>query len=158
MGEIQISGPNVIPRYWNRPDATADSFADGSWFKSGDMGYVDDEGFVYISDRLKDMIISGGENIYPAEVEQLIMELDSVSAAAVIGTPDEKWGEVPHAIVAPAPGFELTGQDVLDHLDGRLARYKIPKTVLVVDSLPRTASGKIRKGDLRKRFSDRDAL
>lgn len=152
VGEILISGPNVIPRYWNRPEATADSFADGAWFRSGDMGYVDDEGFLYISDRLKDMIISGGENIYPAEVEQLVMELDSVAAVAVVGVPDDKWGEVPLAVVVPAEGRSLTARDVTAHLDGRLARYKIPKSVEFVRELPRTASGKIRKADVRRQF------
>lgn len=153
VGEIQISGPNVIKEYWNRPDATAEAYADGVWFKSGDMGYTDEEGYLYISDRLKDMIISGGENIYPAEVEQIIIELDAVSSVAVIGVPDEKWGEVPKAIVTAREGFTLSEQDVQDHLQNRLARYKIPKSVVVVDDLPRTASGKIRKADLRKQYS-----
>ncbi|WP_312179658.1 long-chain fatty acid--CoA ligase [Arthrobacter sp.] len=150
VGEVQISGPNVIRSYWNRPDATESSFADGTWFRSGDMGYFDDEGFLFISDRLKDMIISGGENIYPAEVEQIISELDAVSGVAVIGIPDEKWGEVPKAVVTVRDGFTLEPAQVQAHLDGRLARYKIPKTVVVVEDFPRTASGKIRKTDLRR--------
>ena len=153
VGEIQIQGPNVIKEYWQRPDATADSYADGDWFRSGDMGYVDDEGYLFISDRLKDMIISGGENIYPAEVEQVIVELEAVSSVAVIGVPDDKWGEVPRAIVTVRDGFQLTGDDVVNHLSGRVARYKIPKSVVIVDDLPRTASGKIRKADLRKQYS-----
>jgi fatty-acyl-CoA synthase len=154
IGEIQISGPNVIREYWNRPDATAESYADGVWFKSGDMGYVDDEGFLFISDRLKDMIISGGENIYPAEVEQVILELEAVSSAAVIGVPDEKWGEVPRAVVTVRDGFSVSAEEIQQHLDGRLARYKIPKSVVFVEDLPRTASGKIRKADLRKEYSN----
>ncbi|MGW6172372.1 acyl-CoA synthetase [Arthrobacter sp. NPDC055138] len=154
VGEIQISGPNVIHEYWNRPDATAESYADGVWFKSGDMGYVDEDGFLFISDRLKDMIISGGENIYPAEVEQVILELEAVSSAAVIGIPDEKWGEVPRAVVTVREGFAVTAEDIQQHLDGRLARYKIPKSVVIVEDLPRTASGKIRKADLRKEYSN----
>ena len=154
VGEIQISGPNVIREYWNRPDATAESYADGVWFKSGDMGYVDDEGFLFISDRLKDMIISGGENIYPAEVEQVILELEAVSSAAVIGVPDEKWGEVPRAVVTVREGFSVSAEEIQQHLDGRLARYKIPKSVVFVEDLPRTASGKIRKADLRKEYSN----
>jgi fatty-acyl-CoA synthase len=148
-GEIQIQGPNVIPGYWGRPDATAESFADGVWFRSGDIGHVDDDGFLYISDRLKDMIISGGENIYPAEVEQAIMELDEVSSVAVVGVPDERWGEVPRAFVQLKAGRTLDDGAIQRHLDGRLARYKIPRTVVVVDDLPRTPSGKIRKRDLR---------
>ncbi|NKX54718.1 acyl-CoA synthetase [Arthrobacter mobilis] len=153
VGEIQIMGPNVIKEYWNRPDATAESYADGVWFRSGDMGYVDEEGYLYISDRLKDMIISGGENIYPAEVEQIIVELEAVSSAAVIGVPDEKWGEVPRAIVTVRDGYQVTAEDIQNHLQGRLARYKIPKSIIIVEDLPRTASGKIRKADLRKQYS-----
>ena len=150
VGEIQIKGPNVIPEYWNRADATAEAYAEGGWFKSGDMGYKDDDGFVFVSDRIKDMIISGGENIYPAEVEQAITELDAVGSVAVIGVPDEKWGEVPRAVVLLREGAQLTEEQLRRHLEGRLARYKIPKSVVFVDEMPRTASGKIRKADLRK--------
>jgi fatty-acyl-CoA synthase len=148
-GEIQVQGPNVIPGYWQRPEATDQSFADGVWFRSGDIGHIDGDGFLYISDRLKDMIISGGENVYPAEVEQAIMELDEVSSVAVVGVPDERWGEVPRAFVQLKGGRTLEAGAIQRHLDGRLARYKIPKTVVVVDDLPRTPSGKIRKRDLR---------
>jgi fatty-acyl-CoA synthase len=150
VGEIQIKGPNVIHQYWNRPEASADSYTADGWFKSGDMGYKDPEGFVFISDRLKDMIISGGENIYPAEVEQAIAELDAVGSVAVIGVPDEKWGEVPRAVVLLREGARLTDEQLRSHLEGRLARYKIPKSVVFVSEMPRTASGKIRKADLRK--------
>jgi fatty-acyl-CoA synthase len=150
VGEIQIKGPNVIREYWNRPDATAESYDDGGWFKSGDMGYKDADGFVFVSDRLKDMIISGGENIYPAEVEQAISELGSVGSVAVIGVPDKKWGEVPRAVVMLREGASLTEDELKEHLAGKLARYKIPKTVVFVDDMPRTASGKIRKSELRR--------
>jgi fatty-acyl-CoA synthase len=149
VGEIQISGPNVIREYWNRPDATAESYADSSWFRSGDLGFQDGEGFLFVSDRIKDMIISGGENIYPAEVEAAISELDAVASVAVIGVPDEKWGEVPRAVVTLREGAQLSEEQLRAHLDGRLARYKIPKSVVFVDEMPRTASGKIRKTDLR---------
>ena len=148
IGEIQVAGPNVVGGYWNRPDDN--SFADDGWFRSGDLGSTDDEGFLFIADRLKDMIITGGENIYPVEVEQLILELDAVSAVAVIGVPDEKWGEVPRAIVTLRPGATLTLDAVRAHLEGRLARYKLPRSLVVVDELPRTASGKIRKNLLRE--------
>jgi fatty-acyl-CoA synthase len=157
IGEIQVQGPNVIQAYWNRPDATAESFEqaeDGTWLKTGDMGYRDEDGFLFISDRLKDMIISGGENIYPAQVEQEIAQLEAVAAVAVIGVPDERWGEVPRAVVVVREGHELSEDEVLQHLDGRLARYKIPKSVVFTDEMPRTASGKIRKPDLRRRFGD----
>lgn len=150
VGEIQIKGPNVIHEYWNRPDATAESYDDGDWFKSGDMGYKDADGFVFVSDRLKDMIISGGENIYPAEVEQAISELDAVGSVAVVGVPDEKWGEVPRAVVVLREGASLTEDELKEHLAGKLARYKIPKTVEFVADMPRTASGKIRKSELRR--------
>ncbi|MCX6497860.1 MAG: long-chain fatty acid--CoA ligase [Arthrobacter sp.] len=150
VGEIQIKGPNVILGYWERPDATAASYAEGGWFKSGDLAYTDEEGFVFIADRLKDMIISGGENIYPAEVEQAIAELDAVGSVAVIGVPDEKWGEVPRAVVLLREGAQLTEEQLRAHLEGRLARYKIPKSVVFVAEMPRTASGKIRKAELRK--------
>ncbi len=147
VGEIQVRGPNVIAGYWQRP--AADSFADEGWFRSGDLGYLDDDGFLFISDRLKDMIISGGENIYPAEIERIILEIEAVQGVAVIGAPDERWGEVPHAYVEIRPGHTLDDSAVRRHLVGRLARYKIPKSVVVVAELPRTASGKIRKGNLR---------
>ncbi|WP_284985882.1 o-succinylbenzoate--CoA ligase [Arthrobacter sp. fls2-241-R2A-172] len=153
VGEIQISGPNVIKEYWNRPEATADSYADSSWFRSGDMGHQDEEGFLFVSDRLKDMIISGGENIYPAEVEAAIAELPEVGSVAVIGVADDKWGEVPRAIVTLREGRTLTEDQLRAHLEGRLARYKIPKSVVFVEEMPRTASGKIRKMDLRKQFA-----
>ena len=153
VGEVQIAGPNVIREYWQRPDATEAAFAEGGWFRSGDLGYLDDDGFLFVVDRLKDMIISGGENIYPAEVEQAILALEQVASAAVIGVPDEKWGEVPHAVVVLREGAELDGEAIRAHLAGRLARYKIPRTFEFVTELPRTASGKIRKTDLRRRHA-----
>ncbi|MCC9173693.1 acyl-CoA synthetase [Arthrobacter sp. zg-Y179] len=154
VGEIQISGPNVIRSYWNRPDATAEAYAEDSWFRSGDMGYFDDDGYLFISDRLKDMIISGGENIYPAEVEQVIAELEAVAAVAVIGVPDSRWGEVPRAVISLREGYTLTADEVQEHLFGRLARYKVPRTVTMVEDFPRTASGKIRKAELRRQYPD----
>ena len=153
IGEILIRGKNVIEEYWNRPEASRDAFIDGDWFRSGDMGYFDEEGFLFIADRLKDMIISGGENIYPAEIEQLIMELEQISGVALIGVPDDKWGEVPWAIVTVFPGATTSLEEVRAHVDGRIARYKMPKNLIVVDDFPRTGSGKIRKADLRKMFA-----
>ncbi|KLU08341.1 o-succinylbenzoate--CoA ligase [Kocuria sp. SM24M-10] len=147
-GEILISGPNVIAQYWNRPDA-AGSF-EGQWFHSGDLGYLDEDGYLFVADRIKDMIISGGENIYPAEIEAVIQELPEVAAVAVVGVVDEKWGEVPHAVVVPRDGAQLTAEKVQEHLAGRLARYKVPKTLSLVPDMPRTASGKIRKNVLRE--------
>lgn len=152
VGEILVKGPNVITEYWRRPDATAEAFVDG-WFKSGDLGHLDADGFIYISDRLKDMIISGGENIYSAEVEGVIMELTEIAAVALLGIPDARWGEVPYAYIQLQPGASLTAEQVVEHVSGRLARYKIPKSVVFVDEFPRTASGKIQKVELRKQFA-----
>ncbi|WP_448811528.1 acyl-CoA synthetase [Agromyces bauzanensis] len=153
VGEIQIAGPNVFPGYHELPEASAAAFTADGWFRSGDLGYLDADGYLFISDRLKDMIISGGENIYPAEVENLISDLDGVTGVAVIGIPDEQWGEVPWAIVTVRDGMTVDTETVRAHLEGALARYKLPKRVVVVDELPRTASGKVRKADLRARFT-----
>ncbi|GAB3576644.1 long-chain fatty acid--CoA ligase [Amycolatopsis endophytica] len=147
-GEIVVSGPNVMTGYWNRPDATADVLRDG-WFHSGDVATVDDDGYYHVVDRLKDMIISGGENIYPAEVENELYAHPAVRACAVIGVPDRKWGEVGKAIVV-ADG--VTGDELLAYLRTRLASYKIPKSVEFTDHLPATGSGKIRKAEVRRRY------
>ncbi|MEV4668634.1 acyl-CoA synthetase [Microbacterium sp. LWO12-1.2] len=152
VGEIQITGPNVFAGYHGLPDATAASLTSDGWFRSGDLGYVDDHGYLYIADRLKDMIISGGENIYPAEVESLIADIDGVTGAAVIGVPDDRWGEVPIAVLTVRDGFEITLETVRGALEGRIARYKLPTRVEIVDSLPRTASGKVRKHGVRELF------
>jgi fatty-acyl-CoA synthase len=152
VGEIEVSGPNVFAGYHNLPEDTGNAFTADGWFRSGDLGFLDPDGYLYISDRLKDMIISGGENIYPAEIENLLNEIPGVTGAAVIGVPDERWGEVPWAIVTAAPPASVTTESVRAHLDGRIARYKIPQKVVMIDELPRTASGKLRKADLRARF------
>ena len=155
VGEIEMQGPNVFLGYHGLPDATAAAFTPDGWLRSGDLGYLDDDGYLYISDRLKDMIISGGENIYPAEIEDLLYGLDGVTGAAVIGVPDERWGEVPWAVLTLREGADpaqLSTEAVRAALDGRLARYKLPKNVVIIEEFPRTASGKIRKADLRARF------
>lgn len=152
VGEIEIAGPNVFPGYHGLPEATAAAFTADGWFRSGDLGYLDDDGYLHVSGRLKDMIISGGENIYPAEIEQLLSEFDGVTGVAVIGVPDERWGEVPWAVVTVRNGVRVDTDTVREYLDGRLARYKLPRRVVVVDELPRTASGKVRKTDLRERL------
>lgn len=148
VGEILLAGPNVTPGYWRRPDATAETLADG-WLRTGDLGFVDEEGFLTITDRSKDMLISGGENVYSAEVERAILDLPEVAAVAVIGIPDERWGEVGRAIVVAAPGTHVTHEQVVEHLTGRLAKYKIPASTVVVEALPLTASGKVRKHEVR---------
>lgn len=143
-GELWIRGPSVTPGYWNRPDLSATAFQDG-WFKSGDIGRRDADGFLYLMDRRKDMFISGGENVYPAEVEATLSELEDIAAVAVIGVPDERWGEVGRAFVILKPGCTLDGETILTHCRARLARYKVPATLILTDSLPCTASGKVKK-------------
>ncbi|WP_329269584.1 long-chain fatty acid--CoA ligase [Streptomyces pseudovenezuelae] len=150
-GEIVLRGPHVMPGYWGLPEETAASFADG-WFRSGDAARVDEDGYVFIVDRIKDMIISGGENIYPAEIEDLLLGHPDIAECAVIGVPDDKWGEVPRAVVVPREGATPDPDEVLASLAGRLAKYKIPKSVVVADELPRTASGKLLKSRVRKRY------
>jgi fatty-acyl-CoA synthase len=149
VGEIVYRGPTMMREYWNNPSSTADAFY-GGWFHSGDLVRVDDEGFVYVVDRKKDMIISGGENIYCAEVENVLFGHPKVLEAAVVGRPDSKWGEVPVAVLALGPGIDdLTIEELQPYLDDHLARYKHPKEVVIVEALPRNASGKVVKGQLR---------
>ncbi|MGW0177585.1 fatty-acid--CoA ligase FadD5 [Rhodococcus sp. NPDC003322] len=151
VGEIVYRGPTMMSGYWNKPAETADAFA-GGWFHSGDLVRQDEEGFIYVVDRKKDMIISGGENIYCAEVENALFGHPKVLEAAVIGRTDAKWGEVPVAVVAlkDPGGTDLTLDELSSYLDDVLARYKHPKELVIVDALPRNASGKVVKGDLRK--------
>ena len=149
-GELLIRGPNVMQKYWNRPEATAEAFTDG-WLHTGDLARMDEEGDLYIVDRKKDMFISGGENIYPAEVENVIYELSQVGEAAVIGVKDPKWGEVGRAIVVLKAGQKLTEAEILDYLKGKLAKFKVPRSVVFVDQLPRNAAGKVLKNILREK-------
>jgi fatty-acyl-CoA synthase len=151
-GEVLVSGPNVTPGYWHRPEDSRAAFRDGSWFRSGDIATVDDDGYIRLVDRLKDMIISGGENIYPAEVEDALLEHPDIAECAVFGVPDEKWGEVGRAVVVLKAGRECDGAGILAHLHGRLARYKIPKTVVFAESLPRSGAGKLLKAPLREAY------
>jgi len=146
-GEVIISGPNVSGGYWRQPDATAAAY-DGGWLRSGDLATVDDDGYVFIRGRAKDMFISGGENVYPAEVEQALTAHPAVAECAVIGVPDERWGEAGRAVVVLRDGADVAGDDLLGFLDGRLARYKIPATVVFAAELPRNAAGKLLKARL----------
>lgn len=168
IGEVWTRGPNLFSEYWRRPDATAEAYAPpvegpsgpgyaGWWFKTGDLARIDDEGFVYIADRKKDMIISGGENIYPAEVEDVLYRHPKIADVAVIGRPDPKWGEIPVAVVVARPGQTLTLEDLRAFCQGNLARYKTPKAVELVDVLPRNAAGKVLKRVLRDQVT-RDAV
>jgi fatty-acyl-CoA synthase len=154
IGELWIAGPNITPGYWNKPEATAASF-EGPWLKTGDAARCDDEGFIYIVDRWKDMYISGGENVYPAEVENVIFQLPEVADAAIIGVPSDKWEG--KAILVLKPGATLEPRAVIDHCVSVLAKFKVPSTVEFVDVLPRNATGKVLKRELRTRFVGHDA-
>jgi len=151
VGEIVIKGGTVMKGYWNNPEATAKAIADG-WFRTGDAGYVDAEGFVYIHDRVKDMIVSGGENIYPAEVENAIFGHPAVADVAVIGVPDEKWGEAVKAMVVLKPGAAAEPGEIIAWARERIAGYKLPKSVDFIAALPRNPSGKILRRELREPF------
>jgi fatty-acyl-CoA synthase len=148
-GEVLVQGPNVMAGYWGQPEASANAFS-GGWFRSGDIAVTDDDGYVYIVDRLKDMIISGGENIYPAEVENVLREHPDVLDCAVIGIPDERWGEVGRAVVVARPGSDPKEADLLAFLERQLARYKVPKSVIFVPALPVSAVGKVLKNVVRQ--------
>ncbi len=148
VGELWVCGASVTKGYWNQPETTAQAFESG-WFKTGDAARRDEDGYYYLVDRKKDMFISGGENVYPAEVEAAIAELAEVAECAVIGIPDELWGESGQAFIIPVAGKSITGEAVMAHCQKRLARFKIPKTIVVTDSIPRTASGKVQKHLLR---------
>jgi fatty-acyl-CoA synthase len=150
IGELWLRGPSITPGYWNQPDLTRDAFSDG-WLRTGDAAVCDSDGFYYLVDRRKDMYISGGENVYPAEVEAVLSELDGVVEAAVIGVPDARWGEVGRAYVVAAGGRVLDAEALLEDCRSRLARYKVPKTLVITREIPRTASGKILKRELRLR-------
>jgi acyl-CoA synthetase (AMP-forming)/AMP-acid ligase II len=152
VGEIWIRGPLVMKGYWNMPEATADAIIEGGWFRTGDAGYFDDDGYIYLYDRVKDMIVSGGENVYPAEVENALMSHPGVADAAVIGVPDDRWGETPKAMVVRASGSEVTEAELIAHCKERLATFKCPTSVDWLDALPRNPSGKILKKDLREPF------
>jgi fatty-acyl-CoA synthase len=149
-GEIVLRGPKVFAGYWRDPVATAEAFT-GGWFHTGDIGVRDDDGYLFIVDRLKDMIVSGGENIAGSEVERVLYEHEAVVEAAVVGRPDERWGEVPVAFVALRPGAAATAGQLVEHCRDRLARYKVPKDVTLVEALPRNPSGKVLKRELRAR-------
>ncbi|MFI7636115.1 long-chain fatty acid--CoA ligase [Nonomuraea sp. NPDC049400] len=149
-GEIVVRGPNVTPGYWENPEATAAAFDEEGWFHSGDVGYLDEDGCLFIVDRLKDMIISGGENVYPAEVERALAAMPGVVDVAVVGSPDEQWGETVVAVVSLAEGMRVTLDDVREYAAAQLARYKLPRKLKIVQNVPRNASGKLDKVVIRR--------
>ena len=147
IGEVAIRGENVMAGYWNKPDATAAALA-GGWYRSGDLGYLDEHAYLYLVDRVKDMIITGGENVYSTEVEEVLYRHDAVLEAAVFGVPDDRWGEAVHAVVVPrAPVGEA---ELVDHCRGLIAGYKVPKRIeFRREPLPKSAAGKLLKRELR---------
>jgi fatty-acyl-CoA synthase len=149
-GEVLVKGSNVTPGYWNNAEATRAAFTSDGWLKTGDVGRLDAEGYVTIVDRIKDMFISGGENVYPAEVERALLAHPEVQEAAVIGVADERWGEVGHAFVVPRANARPEPERLRAFCRERIAGYKVPKTILVVADLPRTAAGKVQKHLLRQ--------
>ena len=154
VGVIEVKGPNVFKGYWRNPEKTAEEFREDGFFITGDLAFIDDEGYVHIVGRAKDLVISGGFNVYPAEVEAEIDALPGVAESAVIGLPHADFGEGVTAIVAPRPGVDLSEDAIRSALEDALAKYKVPKRVFVVDSLPRNTMGKIQKNVLRETYKD----
>jgi long-chain acyl-CoA synthetase len=152
-GEVWLRAPNVTPGYFNRPQETAAALTPDGWLRTGDGGYVDAEGYLFLTDRIKDMIVSGGENVYPVEVEEALSQHPGVAEVAVIGVPDERWGETVKALVVARPGSTPTAEELIAFARERLAGYKLPRSVDFVEELPRTPSGKVLKRELRKRYT-----
>jgi acyl-CoA synthetase (AMP-forming)/AMP-acid ligase II len=156
VGELVVRGPNVFAGYWGKPEATAEAFR-GGWFHTGDLGRVDDDGFITLVDRKKDMIITGGENVYPIEVEQVLYRHSAVREVAVVGVPHDQWGETPIAVAALKDGAEADADDLIGYARERLAHFKCPSRVEFVAELPRNATGKVLKTTLRKDYGGSEA-
>ena len=148
VGEIVTRGPALMDGYWGQPEATAQALRNG-WMHTGDLGYRNEEGYLFVTDRLKDMIVTGGENVYPREVEDVLFAHPAIFEAAVIGLPDERWGERVHAVLVARPGHDMSEADVLAYCRGKLAGYKCPKTAELVSCLPKNVTGKVLKRELR---------
>jgi acyl-CoA synthetase (AMP-forming)/AMP-acid ligase II len=149
MGEICIKGPAMMTGYWKLPEATAETIQKDGWLRSGDAGYIDTDGYVYVHDRVKDMIVSGAENVYPAEVESAVFAHPAVADVAVIGVPSDRWGEEVKAVVVLKAGTDATAEDIIAFARQRIAAYKTPRSVDFVAELPRNPSGKVLKTELR---------
>jgi fatty-acyl-CoA synthase len=149
VGEIWLRGPSLTSGYWGLEAETRQAFHE-DWFRTGDAARVDADGFYFIVDRWKDMYISGGENVYPVEVEQVIARLAGVAEVSVVGQPDATWGEIGEAFIVAAPGVQLSAEQVVQHVRANLATYKAPRLVSFVAALPRTGSGKVKKSELRR--------
>ncbi|MDJ0657525.1 MAG: AMP-binding protein [Xanthomonadales bacterium] len=156
VGEIQIKGPAVTPGYWKDPEATHEAYLDG-WFRTGDAARIDHDGTIYIVDRYKDMYISGGENVYPAEIENVLEGIPEILAAAVVGVPDERWGETGLAALQIRPGSSLSAEQVTEYLRERLAGYKVPRHVRFMEALPMSAQGKVQKPEIKRWFAEQEA-
>jgi acyl-CoA synthetase (AMP-forming)/AMP-acid ligase II len=153
VGEIWLRSRMIMKGYWNKPEATREAIVDGGWFRTGDAAYLEDQGYVFLYDRFKDMIISGGENIYPAEVENALIAHPAVQEVGVIAIPHERWGETPMAVVVLRPGHAADSTELIEFTRGRLAHYKCPTAVTFADTLPRNASGKLLKREMRRLFA-----
>ncbi len=151
IGQIMAIGPNVMKEYWDMPEETRATLVDGV-LHTGDLGYIDEDGYLYIVDRVKDMYRSGAENVYPAEVEAVLMEHPKIEQIAIVGVPDEKWGETGKAFIVCRDGQTLTHEEVAAYLDGRIARFKIPGSIQLLDSMPQTVTGKLKKGVLKQKY------
>jgi fatty-acyl-CoA synthase len=156
-GELLLKGENVFSAYWRRPAETRAAFNEGGWFHTGDIAVCDEDGFHWLIDRKKDMFISGGENVYPAEIEAALADHPHIAECAVVGMPDARWGEVGCLVVVARPGALVVHAEIIAHLEPRLARYKLPKETCVVTALPRTGTGKIQKGLLKAMLRERAA-
>jgi long-chain acyl-CoA synthetase len=157
VGEIWLRSPQIMHAYWNRPQETAEVLDAEGWFRTGDAGYLDDDGYLYINDRVKDMIISGGENVYPGQVENVLMSHPGIADVAVIGVPSERWGETPKAVVVAADAASPTAAEIIEYCRARLASYKCPTSVDFVAALPRNPAGKILKRELRAPYWEQRA-
>jgi long-chain acyl-CoA synthetase len=155
IGEVWLRGPNVMQGYFGRPEETRAALTADGWLRTGDGGYLDDAGYLFLTDRIKDMVVSGGENVYPVEVEEVLSRHPAVRDVAVIGVPSEHWGETVLACVVPRDGMTLAAEELVAFARARLAGYKLPRAIELVDELPKTPSGKVLKRELRERYAPR---